>query len=131
MYYAIILVFLIFSTSCTRNTVDGFDREVTLKVGQQTSVDRGNLLISLKELAEDSRCPLGVVCIWAGNGAVVLKLQTADQVEVDVTLNTGLKPQKVIFEEYEIALKELEPYPVENVVVDPNDYKATLSIAKI
>ena len=131
MYYLIILALLIFTTNCTKNSVDGIESDITLKVGQRTSVDGGNLLVTFKEVSEDSRCPLGVVCIWMGNGSIALELQSEDLVEDDVTLNTSLEPNKIVFKNYEITLKLLEPYPVESEIIDGDDYTVTLVITKI
>jgi hypothetical protein len=44
--------------------------EVTLRVGEATSVD--NVDIRFSSVLEDSRCPSDVQCIWAGNGRVSL-----------------------------------------------------------
>jgi hypothetical protein len=129
MRYIIILIVVLFAASCNRNSVARSDREITLQVGETAAIDNGNLLITFNEVTEDSRCPVDVVCIWAGNGAAALKLETSEQTDT-ITLNTLQEPQTRKFEGYEITLKDLQPYPQENVVIDPNEYEIMLQISK-
>jgi hypothetical protein len=42
------------------------NEELSLSLGQRTSVEGENLEVKFVEVVEDSRCPRGVTCIWAG-----------------------------------------------------------------
>ena len=53
-----------------QNTVQdvALNREFRLRLGETARVS--GLLVTFTDVPQDSRCPLGVLCIWAGNGTV-------------------------------------------------------------
>ena len=46
---------------------------VSLRVGEQKTV-ASRLKIHFLEVTDDSRCPVGTTCVWAGNAKVKLAL---------------------------------------------------------
>ena len=42
------------------------DEEIQIKFGESITLEKGKLRIKFKSLVGDSRCPQGVVCVWAG-----------------------------------------------------------------
>lgn len=106
-------------------------QEFTLKVGQQVIIKEAGLKITFSAVAEDSRCPTGVNCIWAGNGKIVLKVIQGRGKAADVQLNTGTEPKQDRFQEYEVKLVELNPYPKsESIPIKRGVYVATLVVNK-
>ncbi len=70
-----------------------------------------NLFIQFDTVFSDSRCPIDADCIWEGNAEVGFSLTLSKQLE-KIKLNTNPKNgTKVTFENYEINLIELNPYP--------------------
>jgi hypothetical protein len=106
------------------------DREFTLKVGEQVFIKEAGLKISFSEVAEDSRCPKGVQCIWAGNGRVVLQVSQSGKKAAAVELNTGVEPKQHRFQDYDIKLVGLNPYPQNDVKLNRSDYAATFIVSK-
>jgi uncharacterized protein YodC (DUF2158 family) len=105
-------------------------QEFKLKVGEQVLVKEIGLRLTFSRVAEDSRCPQGVNCIWAGNGRIIVKASRGGKM-ADVQLNTGLAPKEGRFEEYEVKLVELNPYPQkEGVPIKRGAYVATLVVSK-
>ena len=47
------------------------DQDFILHVGQRAKLD-GVFTIAFKSVLNDSRCPINVTCVWAGNGRVEL-----------------------------------------------------------
>jgi hypothetical protein len=78
----------------------------------------------------DSRCPVGVVCVWQGNGTVVLDLSKPGLAPASVQLNTTLDPRDTSYGQYTVMLKGLEPYPREGVTIDPASYMARILVGK-
>jgi hypothetical protein len=76
-------------------------------------------------VSEDSRCPIGALCIWAGNAAVVIKI-----VDVMDTLNTNLNPKEIFYNSYKITLLKLSPYPQIGVPRDTTQYVAQFVVTK-
>jgi len=101
---------------------------IVLKVGEQVTISGTELTIKFSSVAEDSRCPVDVVCIWAGNGEIELILHTPGSPVTVATLNTFLEPREISYSGYQIKLKDLKPYPKEGIEIDPNEYQATLVI---
>lgn len=128
------MIVLLLAMSCNQDSVLVIDtplnQELTLAIGQQASVDQGNLVVTLTGVPEDSRCPIDAVCIWAGNGKVALNLRRGTSANVAVTLNTMLDPHAVAFGIYEIRLTKLTPEPFAGHPVDPADYRATLLVSR-
>ncbi|WP_412060780.1 hypothetical protein [Rubrivirga sp. IMCC45206] len=57
-------------------TVGAQAGEVAVPLGESASLD--GLTLSFQAVAEDSRCPEGVECVWEGRAAVRLTVQGAD-----------------------------------------------------
>lgn len=126
MYKAAILVLLLAVSSCQNITSSDeyqLGEEFELRFGEQASLDNEKLLISFEEVLEDSRCPEGVTCVWAGNAQVGLMVKDST-----VNLNTYLEPQEIDIAGYHIQLISLNPYPVYEQVIDKETYVARLVV---
>jgi hypothetical protein len=110
--------------------VVAIDRDFDLSPGESAMIDGSALTVSFVKAAEDSRCPTGVQCIWAGNGAVALTVNTPSTGKYTVTLNTTLTPKTVKAGPYEITLVDLKPYPRQGSKIAPATYVATLHIIR-
>jgi hypothetical protein len=106
------------------------DQEFEIKLGQEVWIKREGLKISFSNVTEDSRCPTGVDCIWAGNGKVMLKLSKARKRAAWMNLNTGVDPKQDDYRGYEIKLVSLNPYPKKDTKIKKRDYVATLVVSR-
>lgn len=110
------------------------DKNFVLKVGQEALTGDGKLKIKFVSVAEDSRCPKGVNCIWAGNARVVLQVGKSNGKPVNLELNTN--PREATnaagggFDQYLIKLVEVAPYPVADQTIRPGSYVVTLIVSK-
>lgn len=110
------------------------NKEFTLKVGQKGIVSRENLKISFLKVSEDSRCPANVMCITAGQTAVVLNVVGKGQNLGEVVL--AIKPGapelavKTIGDKYSLKLIDVQPYPIAPSETKQSDYVIKLSISK-
>jgi len=114
------------------NEENNIRQETTLSVQYGAQVQHSDLSVTLTDVLDDSRCPSDVECVWMGNARVVLtlkKLPQGDPVQVELNTNPSF-PQKVEFENYEITLVDLKPYPVSTETIDPRDYIAVLQIVE-
>ncbi len=106
-------------------------QEFKLKVGEQVQIREAGLRITFSRVAEDSRCPQGVTCIWAGNGRIILKASRGGRKGQDVQLNTGIEPKHGRVGEYELRLVSLNPYPqAGSARAKRSEYVATLVVVK-
>lgn len=101
--------------------------ELFLGPGESATVQ--DLTIRFVEVAEDSRCPLGVSCVWEGNARVVL--ETVYQgVERAVALNTVSESRSAVVGPYTIDLLRLDPYPDQHTLngIPAEWYRVTLQV---
>jgi len=106
-------------------TVVGDTTFVQLPVEASVMVDA--VSIHFDRVTEDSRCPFGVVCVWAGNARI--ELTVSDGVDAEVLgLNTDTPPTQDDFGGYTIRLDQLDPYPLAGRPTRPNSYVAKLAV---
>jgi hypothetical protein len=129
----ILFLSLILSLVCF-NSVMAAETQITqqieLGVNKQKTVTADKLTIKFLSVIEDSRCPVGVDCIWSGNAKVQIKVTNRKGVSKTFELNTDLEPQAVNVEGYEIRLAGLRPHPRANIRIQPNRYTATFTLTK-
>lgn len=106
-----------------RVTVVGDTAFLELPVGR--TADNGELRVTLDGVFEDSRCPSGVQCVWAGNASLRLTLATADEAEV-VVVNSTTTPHMAAFEGFVLGYRDLAPYPSSTEPMDRDAYVATI-----
>jgi hypothetical protein len=104
--------------------------QISLLAGKQKTVTRDKIKIKFVSV-EDSRCPQGVDCIWAGNAKVTIKVTNRKGESKTFDLNTNLEVKAVKFEGYEIKLGNVTPYPKANVPISPNGYTAGFTVTKL
>ena len=105
----------------------------TVAVGlkKETSVAQTGLRIKFLEMVEDSRCPSGVSCVWAGNAKIRIQVRDKNGTPKTLELNSTLNPQVVNYGRYEIRLDGLTPRPVTDGTVDKNSYVATIEVRRL
>lgn len=127
----VLLTFCLLSaTACLGNSPSSpapFDREIVLAQGQTAGLD-GGLSVRFVEVIGDSRCPINATCIQGGD-AIVRITVSGNRSRGDRDLHTGtLAP--VTFEDLELRLVDLHPYPFGGRTTDPADYRATLHVKR-
>jgi len=123
--YLIVLSFLL---SCQSSISDGevsLGEDFDIKFGKNITIPHENISILFKDVLEDSRCPEGATCIWAGNAKIAILLN-----ETEVDLNTYLEPRQSRISSYSIDLISVKPYPKVGVEVKKDDYVVKLLITK-
>ena len=95
--------------------------KIDLKIGDETEIKQGETAcnpqngLSLRvESVNDSRCPIGAVCAWAGTAAVQIHLTTGKgtyNFTLDTHSGTAFKSDTII-EGFRYKLVNVFPYPV-------------------
>jgi hypothetical protein len=106
------------------------NKEFSLCVGQTASIGGENLVIKFKAVLEDSRCPVNVVCVWAGNGKVELEVLDIDGQNKTVILNTEEEPRALTLKGHKLKLISLNPPRVDGISILPGDYSVMLLVEK-
>lgn len=106
------------------------DRPFVLGVGESIHPTGTSLTITFERLLGDSRCPEGVQCVWAGNGAIAIGLRIGAEPSTTITLNTTIDPQSAAVRGYRLALEDLTPYPMAGTSPVPGRYRAHLRLVR-
>jgi hypothetical protein len=129
--YFIVIMTLIWMSTTSADPVNVLiDKEFSLGIGQTASIERENLFIKFKAVLEDSRCPVNVVCVWAGNGKVEFEILDIDGQNKTLTLNTEDEPSATTLKGHKLKLISLNPPRVDGVSISPGDYSVTLRVER-
>lgn len=108
------------------------DEAFALEPGESARIEGTGLILTFREVRDDSRCPTDVTCVWEGDAVVVLRtvlegsvaearLHTAGDRDRDGARHVDVGP-------YRIHLLELEPAPVSEEPIPASAYRATLRV---
>jgi hypothetical protein len=105
-------------------------KEFSLGIGQTANIEGEKLVIKFKAVLEDSRCPVNVVCVWAGNGKVEFEILDIDGQNKTVTLNTEEEPRATTLKGHNLKLISLNPPRIDGVSISPGDYSVKLLVER-
>ncbi|MDD5288814.1 MAG: hypothetical protein PHY28_06885 [Dehalococcoidales bacterium] len=118
-------------SGCSSASKASLGSEFTLSVGQSTRIASESMDIKFVDVIEDSRCPKGVTCIWAGQVSCAIEI-TKDNTENPITLTdsagTG-SSEGYIFQNYKIVCT-VSPYPEAGKPIADGDYRLSITVAK-
>lgn len=103
---------------------------VKIQINKEKRLVQSKLTIRFVELIEDSRCPTGTQCIWAGNGKIKISVKRGAAAARVFEMDTNGANNTVSHGGYKITLKDLTPHPAENIRINRNGYVATFSVQK-
>ena len=107
--------------------------EFQLRAGQVVTLEGGRLSVRFVRVASDSRCPVDVSCVWAGNAEVLLEVGGSRRGKRTLSLNTNASPERPgegRYGRYTLKLTGLAPQPRSNKKIAPGQYTATLLVSK-
>jgi hypothetical protein len=105
------------------------DQSFNISLNQPAQNADGSVQLSLTNLLEDSRCPAGVECVWAGQVRVEIEV-----IVDDVTSGTTLTYQSgqsisVDVGDFQISLTDVSPEPEPDNSLDAQDYRFSLTVS--
>ena len=123
----------VFTLACTSVTEPGVGNEFRLDFGEAVSVPEAELSLHFVDVAEDSRCPARVQCVWAGDAAIAIEIafNLAGDDSVTDTLHTTLDPKSVAVGGYLLQLVRVDPYPIVPGGIPLERYRITLRLDPI
>ena len=87
--------------------------------------------ITFDNVSDDSRCPAGASCMWAGDAAAVFTLETPPSAALHCTLHTnGRFDRETEYGGLIVRLEGIKPHPREGATIRPDDYRATLVVTR-
>ena len=118
--------------SCSRlagETNASLAQEFVLKPGQNASITGEPLKMRFLEVVNDSRCPIGVYCIWEGQVTCLVEITYADSQNRMTLTQPGSGQSRADFNEYDIEF-EVQPYPEAGKQIAKQDYRLKMVINK-
>ena len=113
-----------------RVAVGSVGRRAAGSLGGETA-DLEGLQITFEGVSDDSRCPTGVQCVWAGDASATLTLQRRPAAAVHRTLHTnGRFERQTEYEGLVVRLDDIKPYPKNGVTIARDEYRATLVVTR-
>ena len=104
-------------------------REFTLEPGQTASLEGTSFRVRFLRVSGDSRCPADVVCVQGGDA--VVHVRAADGGSAEYELHTGDQARAVAAHAgFRIVLERLQPYPFSSRAIQPEEYRATLTVGR-
>jgi len=103
-------------------------RPFELKAGAVSVLPDGTRL-TFKEVQGDSRCPMDVMCVWAGDATVAITLTPPNGSAEPRELHTQQTGSQISYAGYTIALTALAPYPRATQQIPAADYIATFIVS--
>ena len=103
-----------------------------LGVGQSVRIVDAGFRVGFQRVVSDSRCPRGVECIWEGDAAARVWAATSrlDRKFFKLHTNPGFRTEGR-FLGFAVRLLQVDPYPEDGVIIDPNDYRVTMVVVRL
>lgn len=101
---------------------------VTLAPAEQANAL--GLTILFERVSADTRCPADAMCVIQGDAVVAINLSLGGVGnKYDLYVNDATR-RRVTFQDYQVELSSLQPYPLASRPTDPATYRATLVVTK-
>ena len=129
MLFLMMILTLVFGSALTVSAKD--DAPIKVRVGKQKKFSRSKINVKFVSLMEDSRCPEGVNCVWAGNAKIKVIISQGSGAGETFEINTNLGAKGATFDSYAVNLVSLTPTPKADSKIKNEDYTATFSIVHL
>jgi len=126
-----IFIMLTMTTFACGATGVSLGQEFSLRIGESAFIKGEDLSIKFIKVVEDSRCPRGVECVWAGRVVCEVEITYRGSLHTVTLTQPGLTdwPPAESLDKYSIAF-QVEPYPDIDKQILEDDYQLVLTITK-
>jgi hypothetical protein len=132
MAVKILVVTLLFAVATIVVMADSpaYEKELVLKIGTESVVPDSDTALRFVEVLEDSRCPEGVDCIWAGVARIKLEASGRNGRKHEIFLDTLDGTDTAVHADLMIRLIKVDPYPKADTPIKPDAYAVTLALSR-
>ncbi len=105
--------------------------QFAIAIGQSASIASENINFEFINITEDSRCPSGVTCIWAGRVSCSIEILRDRTKSEKILTQSGLTEGYAtdLYEQYQLKFR-VEPYPQSKKTINQSDYRLMIEITK-
>ncbi|WP_328392924.1 hypothetical protein [Nocardia sp. NBC_00416] len=132
---AVVATLLMVSPSCSA-VADSPDApvelgaEFTLAAGASADLDQDRMTVLFAEVPEDSRCPEGTACMWAGDATIVAEVTVGAQRSRQELHSNRRFATGATVGGYRIELVAVHPSPPAGGRVPAADYRVDLLVTR-
>lgn len=105
--------------------------ELSVKLGEVKSNVSAAVNVNFVEVIDDSRCPTGANCIWAGRARIKVTLEQKNGDPVTVEFSTEPNHGGAAIGGYRIHFIKLDPHPSAETAPEEKEYTASFSFQKL
>jgi len=117
------------SSDVTRPSTDvTLNVEFELAPSQTVRVAGTDLAVRLDSVVADSRCPLGVACVRAGDADTHLSLVRGKRAPTPAVIHVTTSPKSAVNGPDIIEFVSLDPLSREQTPIKPSDYRVRLIV---
>ena len=110
---------------------DAAETVATLHIGESVTPPGSTTVVTLTDVSDDSRCPTGANCIWAGDATVTLRVQPATGAAETVALHINrADARSATVAGLHFRLERLDPAPQVGRPIERVAYVAAIVISK-
>lgn len=111
---------------------DNLNDTIVIRYQQVHNDEDYDFSLKLDTVLNDSRCPKGAACVWEGDAGVKFDLVLSDIRHYKFTLHTNSTfKTDTIVEDIKFTLLELQPYPILNSTIEPEEYVVKMMVEKM
>jgi hypothetical protein len=102
---------------------------IALSHGEAKRVAGTPLTITFEAVTDDSRCPEGVSCVWAGDAVVHIRIEGGTPPASTAMLHVnGQFDRDVVHGSHRVTLVAVAPHPKADAKIEAKDYRIELRI---
>lgn len=96
---------------------------------ETVNIDGATQQLRFTDVSEDSRCPIGVTCVW--HGTVSILMDAAGTEPFQLQLGGDLGSNSAAVGDHLITLSGVSPYPGSGESLAPENYSATVTVSAL
>jgi hypothetical protein len=126
--FAIVLL----AAGCSGQTTShaSLGKEISLAIGESADIPEERFNVKFVDVTEDSRCPKGVTCIWAGQVTCAIEVAINGKLTGQKLTVTGGGPAVSQPVDGYLFAFTVEPYPEAGRQIARADYRLKLTVTK-
>jgi len=121
---------MLMAASCSSGQEVGLGQEFQLRPGGTAVIGGENLEIRFIKIVEDSRCPVGATCIWAGRAVCLVEVKQNGEVwEYSLIESGGSSQAEQLYAGYRFTF-HVTPYPELEKEIQAGQYRLILKMTR-
>ncbi len=133
MNYFLLPFFLLASLTYAQDTTVVKAPKIVMEQKINQAIPVNNMSVTLLKVVSDSRCPIGVTCIWAGEAKVLVQIKKDGKIEekeIIITPNSTANSNSFIASDgkFNINAIDLLPYPEKGKTI--GEYILKINVTK-